>query len=85
MKDLRAIRVSRGLTQKALGKKTGITQAAVSRIESGIQEPGYRTVLRIALALGCDPEELIGSPSGPASPGPAEASKGASQGASHAV
>ena len=82
MKNLRAIRVSRGLSQKALGRKTAITQAAISRIESGLQEPGYRTVLRIALALGCDPEDLIGSsPSGQASPGPAGASKGAADAA----
>jgi transcriptional regulator with XRE-family HTH domain len=81
MKNLRAIRVSRGLTQKALGKKTGITQAAISRIEAGLQEPGYRTVLRIAVALGCEPEELIGSPNG----GPKAPPVGASMGAADAA
>ena len=81
MKSLRAVRVSRGLTQEALGKKTGITQASISRIEAGLQEPGYRTVLRIAICLGCEPEALIGSHSGPAKPGPAGVSKGANHAA----
>ena len=76
MKNLRALRESQGLSQKALGKKTGITQASMSRIEAGLQEPGHRTVLRLALSLGVDPENLYGSsPSGPASPGPAVAAE----------
>jgi transcriptional regulator with XRE-family HTH domain len=80
MKNIRTIRLSKGLSQKALGKKTDLSQAAISRIESGIQEPGYRTVLRIALALGCDdPADLIGSPS----PGPT--APAASKGTSHAA
>ena len=82
MKNLKTIRLSKGLSQKALGRKTAITQAAISRIESGLQEPGYRNVLRIALALGVDPEDLIDSShSGPAKPGPAGASTGAADAA----
>ena len=61
MKNLRTVRLSKGLTQQALGQKTAVSQASISRIEAGFQEPGYRTVLRIARALGVDPDGLIGS------------------------
>ena len=81
MKNLRKLRLSKGLSQSALGQKTGLTQAAISYIESGQHDPKYSTILRLAVCLGCEVDELIGSPSGPAKPGPAGASKGAADAA----
>ena len=81
MKNLRTVRLARGLSQTALGKKTQLSQAAVSYIESGQHDPKYSTILRIAVCLGVEPEELIGSPSGQASPGPAGDSQGAADAA----
>ena len=82
MKNLRKLRLSKGLSQSALGQKTGLTQAAISYIESGQHDPKYSTILRLAVCLGCEVDELIGSPSDQASPGLAVAA-GASKGVSH--
>jgi len=74
MKNLRTRRKQAGLSQQALGEKTGISQAAISYIESGAHDPKYSTIIRMSMALGCFPEDLIGSsPSGQHSAGPAVA------------
>ena len=81
MENLRTHRTVRGLSQQALAEKTGITQAAISYIEAGQHDPKYSTIIRLAMALGCEPDELLDSPSGQASPGPAGASQGAADAA----
>jgi transcriptional regulator with XRE-family HTH domain len=63
MKNLRTVRTAKGLSQKALADRAGITQAAVSMIEAGLHDPKYSTVLRLAYALGVeDVEDLISNP-----------------------
>jgi transcriptional regulator with XRE-family HTH domain len=56
---LRAARERAGLTQEALGAAAGITQAAVSRWESGERELGVTDLLAAASALGCSPASLL--------------------------
>lgn len=46
------------MTQTELGKIVGLTQSAVSMIESGERQPSLIIMLRIAAALGCSVEEL---------------------------
>jgi len=41
-----------GITQKELAQKTGLTQALISRIESGKSHPTIDTLKRIADGLG---------------------------------
>lgn len=41
-----------GLTQKELSERTGITQADISRIESGTRNPSLGMVKRLAHGLG---------------------------------
>ena len=41
-----------GLTQKELSERTGITQADISRIESGTRNPSLSMVKRLANGLG---------------------------------
>ena len=41
-----------GLTQKQLSDRTGITQADISRLESGNANPSLRTLQRLAEGLG---------------------------------
>ncbi len=41
-----------GLTQKQLADKTGITQADISRLESGSANPSLRTLQRLAAGMG---------------------------------
>ncbi|PHS77134.1 MAG: transcriptional regulator [Robiginitomaculum sp.] len=47
-------RAEAGLTQAALAKKAGITQAQVARIEGG-QWPQPKTLMKLAKALGKTP------------------------------
>ena len=45
-------RKSTGLTQKQLSEKTGITQADISKLESGNAYPSLRTLQRLASGMG---------------------------------
>lgn len=49
--QLAAARTARSLTQPALASLTGIQQAEISRIESGVGNPTASTLLRIVDAL----------------------------------
>ena len=44
-------RKSAGLTQKQLSEKTGITQADISKLESGNANPSLRTLQRLASGM----------------------------------
>ena len=45
-------RVSSGLTQSELAKKTGIAQGDISKIENGNGNPSIRTLKRLAEGMG---------------------------------
>lgn len=45
-------RKASGLTQKQLADRTGITQADISRLESGTGNPSLRTLQRLAAGMG---------------------------------
>lgn len=57
-KAIRQLRQKRGLTQVALGEKTGITARSLSLIERGHANPTWDAVARIAAALGSSMGEL---------------------------
>lgn len=59
MNHMSEIRKARGLTQEALAEKVGITQAVVSRYESGDRFPKLTIAAKIAEALGCKVDDLI--------------------------
>lgn len=46
------------MTQAQLAAACGISQQAVSKIETGGGEPSYSLAMRIAHALGCTIDEL---------------------------
>jgi transcriptional regulator with XRE-family HTH domain len=48
---LKQLREDREITQEELAFEAGITASALSRIERGINNPGWMTVRRIAEAL----------------------------------
>ena len=54
---LRDVRLSKPLTQEELSKATGVTEATISRIESG-QEARISTARKLATALGVEVREL---------------------------
>jgi transcriptional regulator with XRE-family HTH domain len=44
------------LSQRSLARRSGLTQAAISRIERGLTAPNWETVRALLLAMGYDPE-----------------------------
>ncbi len=66
---LRALREEQGLTQSALGEAVGMLQSAVARLEAGEREPGWPTVLKLAEALGVEPNDFVEEKPKPRKPG----------------
>ena len=44
-------RVTKGLTQTELAKKTGVHSNTVAKIEQGIQQPSYPTIKKLSKVL----------------------------------
>lgn len=57
--NIKKIRKEKGLTQKQLGKKLGISQAAIGQFESNKTNPKMETLRRIANALEVDLWEIV--------------------------
>jgi DNA-binding XRE family transcriptional regulator len=56
---LRAYRMRSGLTQQQLARKSGVSQANISAMESGRRVIGANSAKRLALALKCDYRRLL--------------------------
>jgi transcriptional regulator with XRE-family HTH domain len=56
---LNQLRTREALTQRDLSERTGLTIAAISRIEQDRVEPRLSTVRKLANALGVHPSQLI--------------------------
>jgi transcriptional regulator with XRE-family HTH domain len=52
---IRRAREEAGLSQAALARRSGTSQAAISRIERGLEEPTLRRVEQIVAGLGLRP------------------------------
>jgi len=55
---LKELRESQFLTQHELAEKAGVGIATIARIEKGTRRPTFRTIKRLAAALGVEPSEL---------------------------
>ena len=51
IRQLIALRIQQGLTQKSLARRAGTTQSVIARIEGGNQNISLRTLGRLAKAL----------------------------------
>jgi transcriptional regulator with XRE-family HTH domain len=51
---LKRLREERGLSQAALAEKAGMNVFGVAKLEQGVREPGWGTVLKLAAALGVE-------------------------------
>ncbi|MDQ3721709.1 MAG: helix-turn-helix domain-containing protein [Actinomycetota bacterium] len=49
---LHAARRRHGATQQSLARRAGTTQAAISRIESGLESPSFERFTQLLLVLG---------------------------------
>ncbi|MGQ7957654.1 helix-turn-helix domain-containing protein [Pseudomonas sp. SP16.1] len=57
-KTLKLIRMSKGLSQKALGDLTGTSQSHIARIEAGREDVRLSTLKKLSQALGLTLDEL---------------------------
>jgi transcriptional regulator with XRE-family HTH domain len=51
---LKRLREERGLSQAALAEAAGMNVFGVAKLEQGVREPGWATVLKLAAALGVE-------------------------------
>ena len=58
---MRQLRAERGITQKELARRLGVSPSAVGMYEQGRRVPDSRTLSRIAAALDCSADELLGT------------------------
>ncbi len=58
-------RAKLGLTQQELAERLGISRVAVSHLESGVTDPGERTVTLLAGLFKIEPHELVDGTSYP--------------------
>ena len=56
--QIRYLRELKGLSMVDVSEKSGVTVAALSRLERGLSKPRPSTLRKIALALGVSVEEL---------------------------
>lgn len=59
MRNIKKLRLKRGYTQKYIAYKTGVSQQAVVKWESGLSAPAYPHLRRLASALDCTVDELF--------------------------
>lgn len=61
LKNLRIIRKARNMTQKELSDRAKVNRINISQYEIGVKNPNLTTVQKLASALGCTIEELLGN------------------------
>lgn len=60
MKNLKKIRLAKGLTREELHKRTGLTVSYIYKLERGLKNsPTLDVVIRLAKALEVSVDELI--------------------------
>lgn len=55
---LRALREAKNLTQQQLAELTGMQYQNIARLERGDRSPSWKTVLKLAEALDCEPNDF---------------------------
>ena len=58
--NIRTIHKEKGISQKGLGKMTGLSNVLINNYEHGVKKPKIETVKKNAEALGVDVEILTG-------------------------
>ncbi len=67
--EIRICREAAGLTATELARKVGVTPAAVSRWESGLDVPSAARLPKLAETMGCSIDQLFGLAPPPAPAG----------------
>ena len=61
LKNLQIIRLARKMTQEELSQRANVNRVNISQYEIGIKNPNLSTVQKLASALECTIEELLGT------------------------
>jgi len=61
--NIRARRLTLGLTLESLAERSGVSRAMLSEVERGLKNPTIKVVCQIAEALGCSVSQLLGEES----------------------
>lgn len=56
---IRQVRERKGMSQSALGRKVGLSEASINRYEQGSRRPDRDTLTKIAAALGVPVRDLF--------------------------
>ena len=59
-RNLKVERVKRGWSQERLAEASGVGQNSIARYETGMTTPGLDQAFKIAAALGCSIDVLVG-------------------------
>lgn len=57
---LRELRKERGMTQGQVAQRVGVTASVVSAYESGIRQPSYGALIKLARLYGVSSDYLLG-------------------------
>lgn len=68
MNKLRTLRKNKNLTQKELSYRSGVHRVSIARYEKGKISPNTDTAAKLARALGCTIDELLGETKDPNQP-----------------
>lgn len=60
-RNVKAIRLGRGLSQQDLAKKTGLTVRYISRLENTAPNLTLEVIEKLTRGLGCSPNDLLSS------------------------
>jgi transcriptional regulator with XRE-family HTH domain len=60
---LKEIRERRLLTQAELATRSGVAETTINRLENARHEARFSTIKKLAVALGVEPEALMGTDS----------------------
>lgn len=55
---LKKLRADAELSQTELAAKAGMESNSLARLERGVTQPSWATVLKLAAALGCEPNDF---------------------------
>jgi transcriptional regulator with XRE-family HTH domain len=58
-KRIKELRRAQGLTQEVLAKKLGLDRSYMGFLERGERNPSLEVIIKIAKALGEEPDELL--------------------------
>ena len=58
MSTLKELRLKQFISQADLAEKAGVAAETINRLETGKRKPSFRTIRKLATALGVEPSDI---------------------------